>query len=133
MRKKAIIIGSCVGGLSAGIRLSKLGFDVSIFESNAFIGGKVNSKMIGSYRFDMGPSVFTEPHLIQELVTLCGKSEDFFQYHKLDESCRYFFSDGQRVTLKSGKNEVSKTFEQSFGEDLAKTETFLHKMKMNYE
>lgn len=77
MNKKAIIIGSGVGGLASGIRIAKLGYDVSIFESNAFIGGKVNSKMIGSYRFDMGPSVFTEPHLIQELVALCGKSEDF--------------------------------------------------------
>ena len=109
MNKKAIIVGSGVGGLASGIRIAKLGYDVSIFESNAFIGGKVNSKMIGSYRFDMGPSVFTEPHLIQELVALCGKSEDFFEYRRLDESCRYFFADGQHVNLKSGKTEVSRT------------------------
>ena len=133
MNKKAIIVGSGVGGLASGIRIAKLGYDVSIFESNAFIGGKVNSKMIGSYRFDMGPSVFTEPHLIQELVALCGKSEDFFEYRRLDESCRYFFADGQHVNLKSGKTEVSKTFEQSFGEDLNQTESFLDRMKSNYE
>jgi phytoene desaturase len=132
MRKKAIIIGSGVGGLSAGIRLSKLGFDVSIFESNSFIGGKVNSKMIGAYRFDMGPSVFTEPNLVDELVKLCGKSEDFFQYRRLDESCRYFFSDGQQVILPSGKNEVAKTLEQHFSEDQNKTNSFLQRMKDNY-
>jgi phytoene desaturase len=132
MSNKAIIIGSGVGGLSAGIRLSKLGFHVTIFEANDFIGGKVNSRTIGSYRFDMGPSVFTEPHLIDELVELCGKPKDFFQYHRLDESCRYFFSDGQQVILKKGEESVSKIFEQEFGEDLDTTKRFLNRMKYNY-
>lgn len=133
MTKKAIIIGSGVGGLSSGIRLSKLGYEVSIFESNAFIGGKVNSKMIGNYRFDMGPSVFTEPHLIEELVAICGKSGDFFQYHRLEESCRYFYSDGQQVVIKSGNQSVSKSFQEHFGEDLNTTKRFLNRMRGNYE
>lgn len=133
MSKKAIIVGSGVGGLSSGIRLAKLGYEVSIFESNSFIGGKVNSKMIGEYRFDMGPSVFTEPHLIEELVLLCGKSKDFFQYHRLEESCRYFFTDGQQVIIKSGKQTVSKSFKEHFGEDLTQTKAFLGRIKSNYE
>lgn len=133
MRKKAIIIGSGVGGLSAGIRLSKLGFDVSIFEANSFVGGKVNSKRIGSYRFDMGPSVFTEPHLIDELVNLCGKPSDFFLYRKLEESCRYFYEDGHRINLKRGKDEVVKTLQNELGEDPKSTLAFLESMKTNYE
>ncbi len=132
MKKKAIIIGSGVGGLSAGIRLSKLGFEVTVFESNPFIGGKINSKMIGSYRFDMGPSVFTEPHLIEELVALCGEKSDFFKYRRLEESCRYFFHDGQQVIVKSGVSEVAQTFQEAFGEDLVKTSRFLNRMKKNY-
>lgn len=132
MNKKAVIIGSGVGGLSAGIRLSKLGFEVTVFESNPFIGGKINSKMIGSYRFDMGPSVFTEPHLIEELVDLCGKSKDFFKYRQLDESCRYFFSDGQQVIIKNGISQVAKEFHDSFGEDLKVTSRFLNRMQKNY-
>jgi phytoene desaturase len=133
VKRKAIVIGSGVGGLSAGIRLSKLGFDVIIFESNPFIGGKLTSKTIGSYRFDMGPSVFTEPYLIEELVKLCGKSDDFFQYQRLEESCRYFFSDGQQVVLKNGKQEVSKSFYEYLGENKNITDTFLNTMKRNYE
>ncbi len=132
MKKKAIIIGSGVGGLSAGIRLSKLGFEVTVFESNPFIGGKINSKMIGDYRFDMGPSVFTEPHLIEELVALCGRPKDFFKYRRLEESCRYFFHDGQHVIVKSGVSEVAQTFQEAFGEDLVTTSRFLNRMKKNY-
>lgn len=133
MNKKAIVIGSGVGGLSAGIRLSKLGFDVTIFESNSFIGGKVNSKMIGNYRFDMGPSVFTEPHLIEELVSLCNKPKTYFKYRRLEESCRYFFSDGQQVKIKRGKEEVAKSFQYEFGEDHKNINRFLSRMQANYE
>jgi phytoene desaturase len=133
MKKKAIIIGSGVGGLSAGIRLSKLGFEVTVFEANPFIGGKINSKMIGDYRFDMGPSVFTEPQLIEELVTLCDKPKDFFKFHRLNESCRYFFSDGQQVAIKSGREDVTKAFYETFGESQKKTTDFLNRMKKNYE
>lgn len=132
MNKKAVVIGSGVGGLSAGIRLSKLGFDVTIFESNSFIGGKVNSKRIGNYRFDMGPSVFTEPHLIDELVTLCNKPRDYFRYRQLDESCRYFFSDGQKIIVNSGKEAVANSFQKDLGEDYNKTLQFLSKMRANY-
>jgi phytoene desaturase len=133
MKKKAIVIGSGVGGLSAGIRLAKIGFDVSIFEANSFIGGKVNSKKIGSYRFDMGPSVFTEPKLIDELVNLCGKPANFFRYRKLEESCRYFYDDGQQINLKRGKSEVVKTLQDELDEDPKRTSAFLERMKSNYE
>ena len=50
------------------------------------------------YRFDTGPSLFTQPHLIEELMQLCNKKpEDYFKYHKLKESCRYFFEDHTRI------------------------------------
>ena len=41
-RKKAIIIGSGVSGLAAAIRLSVNNFDVEVFESNDYPGGKLS-------------------------------------------------------------------------------------------
>ena len=38
----AIVIGSGVGGLATAIRLAKKGIQVTVFEANAFPGGKVN-------------------------------------------------------------------------------------------
>jgi phytoene dehydrogenase-like protein len=78
----AIVIGAGVGGLATAIRLAKTGIQVTVFEANSFSGGKVNSKRIGDYRFDMGPSVFTEPHLIDELILLSGSKEVTFQFHQ---------------------------------------------------
>ena len=35
------IIGAGVGGLAAAVKLSALGHDVEVFESSAFVGGKL--------------------------------------------------------------------------------------------
>jgi phytoene desaturase len=42
-RKKAIIIGSGIGGLALGIRLQSLGFDTTIFEKLDAPGGRAHS------------------------------------------------------------------------------------------
>ena len=40
MKKKIIIIGSGIGGLTAGALLIKNGFNVKIFEKESLIGGR---------------------------------------------------------------------------------------------
>jgi phytoene dehydrogenase-like protein len=70
MKEEVIVIGSGVGGLAAAIRLAKLGNKVTVYEKNEFIGGKVHTRNFSGYRYDMGPSVFTEPHLIEALIAL---------------------------------------------------------------
>jgi len=41
--KKAIIIGSGVGGLATALRLKAQGLDVLVFENNSYPGGKLSS------------------------------------------------------------------------------------------
>ena len=69
-RKKAIIIGSGIGGLALGIRLQSLGFDTTIFEKLDAPGGRAYVRRADGFVFDMGPTVLTVPHLIEELFSL---------------------------------------------------------------
>ncbi|MFK8184045.1 MAG: phytoene desaturase family protein [Phormidesmis sp.] len=69
-RKKAIIIGSGIGGLSLGIRLQSLGFDTTIFEKLDAPGGRAYVRKVDGFVFDMGPTVLTVPHFIEELFAL---------------------------------------------------------------
>lgn len=130
---KAIIIGSGIGGMATAIRLSALGFDTEVYEQNASYGGKINSKKIGSYRFDMGPSVFTEPHLIDELLALKNLTSVDFEYRKLAVSCCYFFEDGKRVVMPYGPKAVSATLSKELGEDPKIVERLLRRFQRNYE
>lgn len=73
--KKAVIIGSGIGGLSLGIRLQSLGFDTTIVEKLDAPGGRAYVRKAQGFTFDMGPTVITVPHFIEELFSLeQGKS-----------------------------------------------------------
>lgn len=94
------VIGSGIAGLSAAIRLSLQGRKVVVFEKNIYTGGKITAFEKQGFRFDMGPSLFTMPQLVEELFELAGKTpKDYFQYHTHDEVCRYFWLDGKCLTL----------------------------------
>ena len=69
-RKKAVIIGSGIGGLSLGIRLQSLGFETTIFEKLDAPGGRAYVRRAKGFVFDMGPTVLTVPHFIEELFSL---------------------------------------------------------------
>ena len=67
---KAIIIGAGFGGLSLGIRLQSMGFDTTIVEALDKPGGRAYVREDQGYKFDMGPTVITVPHFIEELMGL---------------------------------------------------------------
>ena len=93
--KKAIIIGSGIGGIALSIRLSKMGYLVKVFESNSYPGGKIHSIEKQGFRFDAGPSLFTMPEYVDDLFKLCGENpRDFFNYKRKNIGCKYFWEDG---------------------------------------
>lgn len=95
MGKEAIVIGSGIAGIASAIRLIMKGYHVSVFEANAYPGGKLTTIQLGDYRFDAGPSLFTLPYLVDELFELAGKNpRDYFNYRKLEMLCHYFYEDG---------------------------------------
>ena len=69
-RKSAMIIGSGIGGLSLGIRLQSLGFHTTILEKLDGPGGRAYQFRAQGFTFDMGPTVITVPHFIEELFSL---------------------------------------------------------------
>jgi phytoene desaturase len=90
--KKAVIIGSGIGGLSLGIRLQSLGFDTTMVEKLDAPGGRAYVRKADGFTFDMGPTVITVPHFIEELFSLeRGKSnlnEPDYPPHVLGEDKR---------------------------------------------
>lgn len=70
-RKTALIVGAGLGGLALGIRLQSLGFNSTILERLDQAGGRAYQKRTDDgYVFDMGPTVLTVPHFIEELFAL---------------------------------------------------------------
>ncbi|WP_187263480.1 1-hydroxycarotenoid 3,4-desaturase CrtD [Pontibacter beigongshangensis] len=141
--KRAAIVGSGIGGIAAAIRLAIKGYEVTVLEANATFGGKMQQFVLDGYRFDAGPSLFTLPHLVDELFTLAGrKPSSYFSYTRLDPITHYFWPDGSRVKAYADPERFAREAEQQLGvpaktvqQALAKSarlyqgtaDTFLHK------
>lgn len=130
---KVGIIGAGVGGLGSAIRFAQAGHEVTVFEANHHPGGKINNLKLGDYRWDMGPSLFTGPNYVKDLYDLCGEDYSTFEFRKLDECFRYFFSDGTRFTLSADHDKMIDTLADNLGEDKKVLQRYLSKSKGNYE
>ena len=90
--KRIAIIGGGIAGIACALRLKAMGHDVVMYDKHHSLGGKIAEIVLGDFRFDMGPSLFTEPWLVDELFELFGKNpRNYFQFVKVKENCRYFF------------------------------------------
>ncbi|MBC8083494.1 MAG: phytoene desaturase [Hymenobacter sp.] len=100
MKLSTAIIGAGIGGIATAVRLAVAGHRVTVFEAQESFGGKMHVlELPGGYRFDGGPSLFTLPHLVDELFELAGRNPaDYFRYQRLDPITQYFFADGTRLT-----------------------------------
>lgn len=130
--KSAIIIGSGVAGLSAAIRLTHAGFRVTVLEKELTYGGKMGALKMDGFRWDTGPSLFTMPHYVKELLTIDGKENIPFEYHTLETVCNYFWDDGTFFSAVSDRNELINSFEKYLGEPKENIEKFLAKSEEKY-
>lgn len=118
MQKSTVfIIGSGIAGMACAIRLAAEGYDVSVFEKNAFPGGKLHLIEQDGYSFDAGPSLFVQPENIQELFDIAHENmEAYFQYKAVDISCKYFYEDGTVINAYANKKKFAKELETKTGE-----------------
>lgn len=129
--KKAIVIGAGVGGLALSIRLAIKGYKVIVYEANDYPGGKLSELEFSGFRFDAGPSLFTMPEKIEELFKLSGKNiNDYFEYIKIDEICKYYFQDGNTITAQSDLEAFASEIERKF--DVSKNKVLTHLKKSEF-
>jgi len=138
MTKNAAIIGAGIAGIASAIRLAVKGYQVDVFETNAYPGGKLSTLEVqgesGAYRFDAGPSLFTLPQLVEELFRLAGENPaSFFEYVRLPEICRYFWDDQTRLTAWADNEAFAREVETQLGEPADRIRNFLTDSAFKYE
>jgi phytoene desaturase len=123
---RALVIGSGIAGMATAIRLRSQGWEVDVYEANSYPGGKLSAFDLQGYRFDAGPSLFTLPNLVEELIKSTGKEvSDYFEYETAQEACRYFWNDGTKLTAWSDREAFAKEVESELGEKSTKVVSYL--------
>ena len=106
------IIGGGLAGLSAACVLAARGRKVTLFERNAWLGGKAAQLRGDGFRFDMGPTIVTIPSVLRRIFAEAGaKMEDYLKLVRLDPQWRCFFDDGSHLDLAQNPDVMAKTLD----------------------
>ena len=113
MKKKVIIIGAGVGGLTTAALLARDGYDVAIYESASQVGGRAGQKVISGYTFDTGPSWYLMPSVFERTFRLLGTSvEKELDLIKLSPAYKVFYESHDPITITGNEATDRDTFEQ---------------------
>ena len=70
--RRAVIIGAGPGGLAAALLLAKSGVQVTIVEKRSSVGGRTSTMEQDGFKFDIGPTFFLYPRVLQEIFAAAG-------------------------------------------------------------
>lgn len=113
MSTKAIVLGAGLSGLSSAAHLAKLGFKVEILEKNSTPGGRARQLKGNGFTFDMGPSWYWMPDVIENFFNEFGyKTSDFYELKRLDPGYRVFFKNNEIVDIPANIKDLYTLFEK---------------------
>lgn len=89
---RAIVVGGGVAGLATAALLGREGYEVTLLEARAELGGRAGSWEAGGFRFDTGPSWYLMPEVFEHFFRLLGTtSAEQLRLVRLDPGYRVFF------------------------------------------
>jgi len=111
--KTAIIIGGGIGGLCTAARLLKNGYQVTVIEKEAKIGGRANRIMKSGYTFDTGPTLLMMTDVLYDTFKYCGKNfDDYIELIQLEPNYQVAFADKSKITVSSNLPKFIKELER---------------------
>lgn len=111
--KRALVLGAGYGGIASALRLRAKGYQVTLLDRCAQIGGRAQVYERDGYRHDAGPTVITAPFLFEELFALFGERfSDHVRLVPMKPWYRFRFADGSTFdyggTLEETLGEISR-------------------------
>lgn len=133
MQRRIAIIGSGISGLSAAAYAAKDGAEVHVFEKNAQIGGRARQFTEQGYTFDMGPSWYWMPDIIDNFFQDFGfRASDFYDLVPLDPQFEMLVPEGP-VQVPRDLDELQQLFEQLEPGSGSRLAHFMEAAKYKYD
>ena len=94
-KRTALIVGAGPGGLAAALLLAKAGVRVRVLERLPRVGGRCSAIEHDGYRFDLGPTFFLYPQVLERIFRLIGRDlKADIPMTRLDPQYRLVFGSG---------------------------------------
>lgn len=132
--KKCVVVGAGFAGLSAAASLAKKGFAVTVLEKNNQTGGRARVFKQDGFVYDMGPSWYWMPDVMERFFNSFGKSTtDYFNLIRLSPSYQVIFGVNDVMQLPSDFEELKNVFEEIEPGSAVNLEKFLAEAKYKYD
>ncbi len=134
MAKKVIIVGSGPGGLATALLLAKSGAEVTVLEKQSRVGGRTSAIESDGYRFDLGPTFFLYPQILQEIFQAVGR--DLFKevpMTRLDPQYRLVFGAGGELNATSDIERMVTEIAKISPEDAPQFRRFMSENRVKME
>ncbi len=126
---RAVVIGGGLGGLASALELKRRGFEVTLLEKQAELGGKASERIEAGYRWDEGPSIVVMPWVYRTLFEASGLDpDDYLPMNRLDPAFRIVLSDGRRLDIPADPAGLRDAFAAIHPPDGPALDKFLDKM-----
>ncbi len=109
--KKALIIGTGLGGLTTAMRLTTLGYEVEMVEKHHQAGGRLNQLKKDGFTWDLAPTFFSMSYEFDEFAKSCNLKLPFV-FLPLDPLYTVDFAGSQKkYTIYKNIEKLAKEFE----------------------
>ena len=102
MSQRVLIVGAGPGGLATALLLAKAGLAVTVIESQPRVGGRTSAIEGDGFRFDLGPTFFLYPQILDEIFAEVGRDlRREVPMKRLDPQYRLIFGAGGELLCTS--------------------------------
>lgn len=128
------VIGGGFSGLAVATVLAQHGNKVTLFEKNAQTGGRARLLREHGFSFDMGPSWYWMPDVIEKYFNRFQKiSSQYFDIMRLDPSYQVIVENDHAIQIPASFDLLKQTFENIERGSGKKLEKFLLEARYKYE
>ena len=107
--KEVLIVGAGPGGLASAILLASQGLKVKIIERLPIVGGRTSTIEANGYKFDLGPTFFLYPRVLEEIFRVAGAElREEVELVRLDPQYRILFGAGGEMECTPNKSRMER-------------------------
>lgn len=133
MKPSLAIIGTGFSGLAAAVAGAKNDYKVDVYEKFSMPGGRARQFSHKGFRFDMGPSWYWMPDVIDDEFQRYGyTTSDFFELNRLDPSYSVFWDEKEPLRVPADFHDLIPWLEQQEPGSSRQLNRFLEEARQKY-
>jgi len=134
LKMKIAIIGGGFSSLSASCYLAQSGYEVTIYEKNATLGGRARQLKGNGFTFDIGPTWYWMPDVFEKFFQdFNKKTSDYYELEKLSPAYKVYFGENNSIDIADNLTDIIATFESIEKGSGSKLSSFIEEAKSNYD